>query len=124
MNSQLFKEIVEKQCYFLTKDKFALRMVDSRNFWYEKSTDDVGYIISFFLTEYGDTFHVMGLMAEKRFNIVEQHIQSVLNDVKLDTLYTIHKSPDTKWIPPDLAYDYNYILKEFEPLKGNRTFNF
>ena len=105
MNGNLFKKTVSKQCHFLIEDGFALRMVDNRNFWFEKCEQEIGCRISFFITEYGDTFHVMGLNVEKRFNRVEQHIQPVLNDVELNTLYTIYKRPDIKHIPVELKYD-------------------
>jgi len=120
MNRKLFRETVIKQCQFLIEDMYELRMVDDRNFWYEKKTDEKGYRIRFFLTEYGDTFHVIGPKAEKRFNVVEQYIQSVLNEVELDVLYTIHKQPDFKYIPIELAHDVtegnNCMIKEEQEL--------
>jgi len=120
MNRKLFRETVIKQCQFLIEDMYELRMVDNRNFWYEKKTDEKGYRIRFFLTEYGDTFHVIGPKAEKRFNIVEQYIQPVLNDVKLDTLYTIHKQPDFKYVSAELVHNEtegnNFMIKEEQEL--------
>lgn len=102
MNYKSFIELVRQECRFLEDEGFVLRVVD-RNIWYEKHNPKEGYRISFFYTIYGNNFHVMGLSAYKRFNEVEEILQSKSGGDLID-YYTIHTGPDESVFPNDLPF--------------------
>src|SRR6218665_665907 len=118
MTLQDFLNTMKISCSFLEREGYKLREVNTsvnRNFWYEKHTEIEGFRISFGWTQYGDEFHVKGLMALKRFNIIEKHLQKVLGGDLID-YYTIYKSPSIEYIPKELTYEatennIHFVLK-------------
>lgn len=106
MELQEFVAAMKSNCSFFETESYSLRKVDlsvNRNFWYERHTETEGFRISFGWTQYGDEFHVKGLQAYKRFNIIE----NVFHEVKggfLQDYYTIHKSPSVEYVPENLSF--------------------
>ncbi|MEO9511543.1 MAG: hypothetical protein ABJN84_02455 [Flavobacteriaceae bacterium] len=100
MDTILYVETIKKECAFLEKEGYTFTQLEN-NIYYTKETDLEGFRIRFSWLEYGDTFAVQGLTAEKRYNIIEQEIQKVLGG-KFDSYYTIHTSPSVNNAPKGL----------------------
>lgn len=105
MNRELYIQTIRKECAFLEDEGYTFKQIDM-NIFYTKDTNDKGFRIAFSWLEYGDKFVTHGLTAEKRFNIVEQEIQKIL-DGDLNNYYTIYKNPavDVDYLPQDLEYE-------------------
>jgi|GEM_PF-3538386 len=100
MDTALYIETIKKECAFLEKEGYTFTQLEN-NIYYTKETDSEGFRIRFSWLEYGDTFAIQSLTAEKRFNIVEQEIQKILGG-KLDSYYTIYTSPSINNTPKGL----------------------
>ncbi len=103
MEREQFINGVKSECQFLEQEGYAFNQVET-NIFYTKNTTDEGYRISFSWVEYGDNFHVMGLIAKKRFNIVERHLQKISGGV-LEDYYTIYINPSSGHIPAELRFE-------------------
>ena len=102
MNRELYIQTIKKECAFLEQEGYIFNQIEN-NIYYTKDSEAEGFRISFSWLEYGQKFDTYGLTAEKRFNIVEQEIQKIL-DGDLLNYYTIHKSPLVDYIPNCLKF--------------------
>jgi hypothetical protein len=102
MNRELYIQTIKKECTFLEQEGYILNQIEN-NIYYTKDSEQEGFRIRFCWLEYGDKFATHGLIAEKRFDIIEQEIQKILGG-ELVNYYTIYKSPLVDYIPKGLEF--------------------